>query len=74
MLDKSEPTRAGRRLTYAESAATIRATANRGTEVRETGGTIAVVLAAPDPSMAGAEEKLRRELDRYTVRVEVESS
>jgi fatty-acyl-CoA synthase len=43
-------------------------------EVRETGGTIAVVLAVPDPSMADAVENLRRELQRYTFRVEVETS
>jgi fatty-acyl-CoA synthase len=43
-------------------------------EVREAGGAIAVVLALPDPSMAGAVEKLRRELEHYTFRVEVESS
>jgi fatty-acyl-CoA synthase len=45
-----------------------------GVEVRETGGTIAVVLAVPDPSMAGAVDNLRRELERYTFRVEVETS
>jgi fatty-acyl-CoA synthase len=43
-----------------------------GLEVRETGGTIAVVLQVPDPSMADSAEKLRRELERYTFRVEVE--
>jgi fatty-acyl-CoA synthase len=45
-----------------------------GVEVRETGGTIAVVLAVPDPSMASAVDNLRRELERYTFRVEVETS
>ena len=44
-----------------------------GVEVRETGGTIAVVLAVPEPSMAGAADKLRRELERYTFRVEIET-
>ncbi len=43
-----------------------------GLEVRDTGGTIAVVLEVPDPSMADSAEKLRRELERYTFRVEVE--
>ena len=45
-----------------------------GVEVRETGGTIAVVLAVPDPSMAGAVDSVRRELERFTFRVEVETS
>jgi fatty-acyl-CoA synthase len=45
-----------------------------GVEVRETGGTIVVVLAVPDPSMAGAVDNVRRELERYTFRVEVETS
>jgi fatty-acyl-CoA synthase len=45
-----------------------------GVEVRETGGTIAVVLVVADPSMDGAVDKVRRELERYTFRVEVESS
>jgi len=43
-----------------------------GIEVRETCGTIAVVLAVLDPSMAGAVDNVRRELERYTFRVEVE--
>jgi acyl-CoA synthetase (AMP-forming)/AMP-acid ligase II len=42
-------------------------------EVRETGGSIAVVLAVPDPSMAAIADNVRRELERYTFRVEVES-
>jgi hypothetical protein len=41
--------------------------------IRETGGAFAVVLAAPDPSMAGAADNMRRELERYTFRVEVET-
>ncbi len=45
-----------------------------GIEVREMGGTIAVVLAVPDPSMTGAVDSLRRELERYTFRVEIDSS
>jgi hypothetical protein len=45
-----------------------------GIEVRDAGGTIAIVLAVPDPSMAGAVENMRRELERYTFRVEVETS
>ena len=45
-----------------------------GIEVRETGGTIAVVLAVSDPSMAGAVDSMRRELERYNFRVEVETS
>jgi fatty-acyl-CoA synthase len=43
-------------------------------EVRETGGTIAVVLAVPDPSMGGVVDNMRRELERYTFRVEIETS
>jgi fatty-acyl-CoA synthase len=43
-------------------------------EVRETGGTIAVVLAVPDPSMGGVADNMRRELERYTFRVEIETS
>jgi fatty-acyl-CoA synthase len=42
-------------------------------EVRDTGGAIAVVLRAVDPTMIGAVDKIRRELERYTFRVEVES-
>ncbi len=45
-----------------------------GVEVRETGGTIAVVLVVADPSMDGAVDEVRRELERYSFRVEVESS
>ena len=45
-----------------------------GIEVRDSGGTIAVVLAVPDPSMADAVDTVRRELERYTFRVEVEAS
>ena len=43
-------------------------------EVRETGGLVTVVLAALNPSMAGAVDNVRRELERYTFRVEVETS
>ena len=43
-------------------------------EVRDAGGTIAVVLTAPDPSMADALNNMRRELERYTFRVEVENT
>ena len=45
-----------------------------GIQVRETSGSVAVVLAVPDPSMAGTVENVRRELERYTFRVEVETS
>jgi fatty-acyl-CoA synthase len=45
-----------------------------GVEMRESGGAITVVLAARDPSKAGAVDGLRRELERYTFRVEVETS
>jgi fatty-acyl-CoA synthase len=45
-----------------------------GIEVRETGGSIAVVLAVRDPSMLDAVDSMRRELERYTFRVEVETS
>jgi len=45
-----------------------------GIDVRESGGTIAVVLAVPEPSMADAVDRVRRELERYTFRVEVETS
>jgi len=41
-------------------------------EVLDVGGTIAVVLSAPDPSMADALDNMRCELERYTFRVEVE--
>jgi fatty-acyl-CoA synthase len=41
-------------------------------EVRETGGSIAVVLGVPDPSRASVVDNVRRELERYTFRVEVE--
>jgi fatty-acyl-CoA synthase len=44
-----------------------------GVEVRETGGSIAVVVAVRDPSMLGAADNIRRELERYTFRVEVET-
>jgi fatty-acyl-CoA synthase len=40
--------------------------------VRDVGGTIAVVLSAPDPSMADALANMRRELERYAFRIEVE--
>jgi fatty-acyl-CoA synthase len=43
-----------------------------GLEVRETGGSITVILSAPHPSTAAALDTLRRELERYTFRVEVE--
>jgi fatty-acyl-CoA synthase len=43
-----------------------------GVEVRETGGAIAVVLAVPNPAMADVVDNVRRELERYTFRVEVE--
>jgi hypothetical protein len=43
-------------------------------EVRETSGTIAVVLAVPDPSMGGVADNMRRELERYTFRVEIKTS
>jgi fatty-acyl-CoA synthase len=45
-----------------------------GVEVRETGGTIAVVLAVRDPLIIDTVDKMRRELERYTFRVEVETS
>ena len=41
-------------------------------EVRDVDGGIAVVLTAPGPPLAEAVEALRRELERYTFRVEVE--
>jgi fatty-acyl-CoA synthase len=41
-------------------------------EVRDTGGAITVVLRVPDPGLAGAVDDLRRELERYTFRVEIE--
>jgi fatty-acyl-CoA synthase len=37
----------------------------------DAGGTIAVVITDPDPSLADALDNLRRELERYTFRVEV---
>ena len=43
-------------------------------QVREAGGSIAVVLAVRDPPMPNAVDNMRRELERYTLRVEVESS
>ena len=43
-------------------------------EVRDAGGGIAVVLKAPDPSTAVPVDNMRRELERYTFRVEVESA
>jgi fatty-acyl-CoA synthase len=49
VLDKDEPTRAGRRLTYAELAATIRATANR---LREVSGTSRPVVSILTPLLA----------------------
>ena len=45
-----------------------------GVEVRETGGTIAVVLLVRDPLMTDAVDNMRRELEHYTFRVEVETS
>jgi fatty-acyl-CoA synthase len=45
-----------------------------GVEVRDASGTIAVVLTARDPSMAEALENVRRELERYTFRIEVAST
>ena len=42
-------------------------------EVREAGGAITVVLRVPDRGMAGGADNIRRELERYTFRVEVES-
>lgn len=45
-----------------------------GVEVRETGGSIVVVVAVRDPSMLDAVDNVRRELERYTFRVEVETS
>jgi fatty-acyl-CoA synthase len=45
-----------------------------GVEIRETGGTIAVVLLVRDPLRADAVDNMRRELERYTFRVEVETS
>jgi fatty-acyl-CoA synthase len=41
-------------------------------EVRDAGGAIAVVLRALSPAMAGSVDDMRRELERYTFRVEVE--
>jgi fatty-acyl-CoA synthase len=45
-----------------------------GIEVREKGGSIAVVLTVRDPSMPDMVGNMRRELERYTFRVEVETS
>jgi fatty-acyl-CoA synthase len=42
-----------------------------GFNVRDTDGTIVVVLEVPDPSMTDAAETLRQELERYTFRVAV---
>jgi fatty-acyl-CoA synthase len=42
-------------------------------EVREAGGAIAVVLKVTHPAMAGVVDNMRRELERYTFRVEIES-
>jgi acyl-coenzyme A synthetase/AMP-(fatty) acid ligase len=42
-------------------------------EVRDAGGAIAVVLKVPDPSTVSV-DNMRRELERYTFRVEVESA
>ena len=39
-----------------------------------TGGSIAVVLTVRDPSMLDAVDGMRREFERYTFRVEVETS
>jgi acyl-CoA synthetase (AMP-forming)/AMP-acid ligase II len=44
VLDKGEPTRAGRRLTYAELAATIRAAANRLCKVSGTSRPVVSIL------------------------------
>jgi fatty-acyl-CoA synthase len=43
-----------------------------GVEVRDAGGTITVVLTPPHPSKTEAFSTMRRELERYTFRVEVE--
>ncbi len=43
-------------------------------EVREVAGAMAVVLKPPHRSMAPVVENVRRELERYTFRVEVESA
>jgi fatty-acyl-CoA synthase len=45
-----------------------------GFKVRETCGSVAVVLEVYDSSMPDAVENMRRELERYTFRVEVETS
>jgi fatty-acyl-CoA synthase len=42
-------------------------------EVREAGGSIAVVITSTEPSLAAAVDNLRCELERYTFRVECES-
>jgi fatty-acyl-CoA synthase len=43
-----------------------------GIALRDTGGAVTVVLSASHPTMVGAVEKLRRELECYTFRVEVD--
>jgi hypothetical protein len=42
-------------------------------EVCEAAGAIAVVLRVTHPAMAGVVDNMRRELERYTFRVEIES-
>jgi fatty-acyl-CoA synthase len=42
-------------------------------KVRDSGGAICVVLIAPDASMAESLQTLRRELEHYTFRVEIEA-
>jgi fatty-acyl-CoA synthase len=43
-------------------------------EVRDAGGAIAVVLNPTDPAMAQVVDQVRRELERFNFRVEVESA
>ena len=43
-------------------------------EVRDAGGAIAVVLRPLDPAMPEVADRVRRELERYTFRVQVESA
>lgn len=43
-----------------------------GIALRDTGGAVTVVLSASQPTMVGAVERLRRELECYTFRVEME--
>ncbi len=43
-----------------------------GVEVRDSGGAVTVVLAASDASAENALESLRRELERYALRIEIE--